>query len=97
VRRATWAAAAVWLGSWFLMYLEITRWHHVRPTLALNPPEIRGTALRAHPGLPLIALYGACAVAPLITVAGAVKRLRSERAVAGPVLHGGADGSRGEQ
>ena len=97
MRRATWAAAAVWAGSWYLMYLEITRWHHVRPSLALNPPEFPGTDLRARPGLPLLALYGAFAVAPLCTVLGVLDRLRSERAVPGPGPHRRQDRPRRQQ
>ena len=47
----------VWAGSWYLMYREITHWHHVRPSLALNPPEIPGTSpnapvTEANPSLP---------------------------------------------
>jgi hypothetical protein len=25
-----------WVGSWYLMYREITHWHHVKPSLAFN-------------------------------------------------------------
>ena len=58
------------------MYREITRWHHVRPSLAFNAQEIPGTGRRAHPGLPLILLYGVCAAAPPLTVAAVFARLR---------------------
>ena len=37
------------------MYLEITRWHHVKPSLAFNSD----IAPDAHPGLPLISVYAA--------------------------------------
>jgi hypothetical protein len=74
--RATRPAAAVWVGSWYLMYREITHWHHVRPSLALDPPHIPGTDVRPRPGLPLLLLYATCAVAPLCTVAGVVARFR---------------------
>jgi hypothetical protein len=47
------------------MYLEITRWHHVKPTLAVNAPPVPGTGVRPHPGLPLLALYVACVAAPI--------------------------------
>ena len=79
LRRATWPAAAVWLGSWYLMRLEITRWHHVRPSLLLDPPELPGTGPRAHPGVPLLLLYGACAAAPPLAVVGTLARLRRAR------------------
>jgi hypothetical protein len=60
-----WAAAGVWAGSWYLMYLEITRWHHVKPSLAFNAPPVPDTEMRPHPGLPLLALYAACVAAPV--------------------------------
>ncbi len=59
---------AVWIGSWYLMYLEITRWHHVKPSLAVNTP---------HPGQPLILLYIACISAPLAVLVSVVRYLRS--------------------
>jgi hypothetical protein len=58
----------VWLGSWYLMYLEITRWHHVKPSLAFNPDPVPGTGVRPRPGQPLILLYIACVAAPLVVV-----------------------------
>ena len=61
-------AAVVWAGSWYLMYLEITRWHHVKPTLAFNPPPVSGTGVRPHPGVPLLALYVAAVAAPITVV-----------------------------
>jgi hypothetical protein len=67
----------VWIGSWYLMYLEITRWHHVKPSLAFNSDIGPG----AHPGQPLILLYVACAVAPLAVLVGLVIRIRAYRAV----------------
>jgi hypothetical protein len=56
----------VWAGSWYLMYLEITRWHHVKPSLAFNSD----TAPAARPGQPLILLYAACVAGPLMVAAG---------------------------
>jgi hypothetical protein len=48
MRGAKWAGGAVWAGSWYLMYLEITRWGHVKPSLAFNsdlvPEKWRPTA-----------------------------------------------------
>jgi hypothetical protein len=69
-------AGAVWIGSWYLMYLEITRWRHVKPTLAFNSDPIPGTDIRPHPGFPLILLYGACAAAPVAVVATSITRYR---------------------
>lgn len=64
-----WVATGAWAGSWYVMYLEITRWHHVKPTLAFNPgPPSPGGRL-PRPGRPLKLLYVACVAAPA-TVAG---------------------------
>lgn len=37
---------AVWIGPWYLMFLEITRWHHVKPSLAFNSDPIPRTGIR---------------------------------------------------
>ena len=63
-----WVSGALWAGSWYLMYLEITRWRHVKPSLRFNADLIPGTDIRPHPGLPLIFLYITFVVAPLVTV-----------------------------
>lgn len=77
---AKWLGGALWIGSWYLMYLEIRRWHHVRPSLAFNSDPIPGTDIRPRPGLPLILVYVACVAAPLAVVAGWVAQLRARRA-----------------
>ena len=79
-RSLTWLAAGVWAGSWYLMYLEITRWRHVKPSLAFNSDPIPGTGIRPRPGLPLILVYVACAAAPVVVVAGLISRIRARRA-----------------
>jgi hypothetical protein len=66
---------AVWIGSWYLMYLEITRWHHVKPSLAFNSDIGPG----ARPGQPLILLYVACVAAPLTVLAAVVVQIRRHR------------------
>lgn len=73
-----WAGGAVWAGSWYLMYLEITRWRHVKPSLAFNPGPVQEGGIRPRPGLPLIMLYVVCAVAPLAVLADLVKRIRTQ-------------------
>ena len=70
---AKWLGPAVWAGSWYLMYLEIFRWRHVKPSLAFNSDPLPGTDIRPHPGLPLIGVYVACAVAPAVTIAAWLK------------------------
>jgi hypothetical protein len=75
----TWLAGPVWLGSWYLMYLEITRWHHVKPSLAFNSDPIPGTDIRPRPGRPLILLYIACVVSPVVVVRAIVMQIRVRR------------------
>jgi hypothetical protein len=29
---------ALWLLSWFVIFLEVFRWHHMTTSLRLNPP-----------------------------------------------------------
>jgi hypothetical protein len=69
MRLAKWVGAAVWAGSWYLMYLEITRWRHVKPSLAFNSDPVPGTDVRPRPGLPLILVYIACVAAPVVVAA----------------------------
>ncbi|HUN32123.1 MAG TPA: hypothetical protein VMU95_08875 [Trebonia sp.] len=76
MRLAKWAGAAVWAGSWYLMYLEITRWRHVKPTLAFNSDPLPGSGIRPRPGLPLILLYIACAVSPVVVATAVVRERR---------------------
>lgn len=81
MRLAKWLGGAVWIGSWYLMYLEITRWHHVKPSLAFNSDLPHAAGTRPHPGQPLILLYIACVAAPLAVSAGLVVQFRTRRAV----------------
>ena len=76
VRVAKWLGGAVWVGAWYLMYLEVTRWHHVKPSLAFNSDLDPGNGLRPHPGLPLIALYIACVAGPVVMVAAMIRQAR---------------------
>jgi hypothetical protein len=80
MRFAKWLTGAVWIGSWYLMYLEITRWHHVKPSLAFNSDVVSETGMRPSPGLPLILLYIACVAAPLVAVTGLFMRSCKRRA-----------------
>jgi len=79
MRVARWLGGVVWIGSWYLMYLEITRWHHVKPSLAFNSDPAPGTGITPRPGLPLKLLYVACVAAPLVVVAGWVSQIRARR------------------
>ena len=76
MRLAKWIGGAVWAGSWYLMYLEVTRWRHVKPSLAFNSDLVPGSGVRPRPGLPLIVLYIACAAAPLVVIAALAGQAR---------------------
>jgi hypothetical protein len=81
MRLLKWFSGFLWAGSWYLMYLEIFRWKHVTPALRFNPgPPMAGTNLRPEPGIPLIALYVACAAAPLVFVTAVILDERRKRA-----------------
>ena len=74
-----WLGCGVWAGSWYLMYLEVTRWHHVKPSLAFNSDLVSVRGVRPRPGLPLKLLYVACAASPLSVVATSVTQARRRR------------------
>lgn len=80
MRLAKWVGGALWAGSWYLMYLEITRWRHVKPTLAFNSDPVPGIGVKPRPGLPLILLYITCAAAPLVVVSALAGEVRGRRA-----------------
>jgi hypothetical protein len=79
MRLAKWLGCAAWAGSWYLMYLEVTRWRHVKPSLAFNSDPIPGTDIRPKPGLPLILVYITCAAAPLTVVAALIRERQTGR------------------
>jgi hypothetical protein len=79
MRFATWLAGGVWIGSWYLMYLEITRWHHVKPSLAFNSDHDTVTGSRPRPGRPLILLYIASVAAPLVVGFQMITHIRTRR------------------
>jgi hypothetical protein len=79
MRFVKWLGCGVWAGSWYLMYLEVTRWHHVKPTLRFNSGPVPGSEVQPRPGLPLKLLYVACAVSPLVVVATSVMQASGRR------------------
>jgi hypothetical protein len=79
MRIARWLGVGVWAGSWYLMYLEITRWRHVKPSLAFNSDPDPVTGMRPRPGEPLKLLYVACVTAPLAVVVSLLSGRRSRR------------------
>jgi hypothetical protein len=84
MRWAKWIGGAVWAGSWYLMYLEITRWRHVKPSLKFNSDLERINGMRPRPGLPLILLYVACGMAPLVVIAALARQFSDAWRNAGP-------------
>ncbi|OXM59721.1 hypothetical protein [Amycolatopsis vastitatis] len=58
-RRSLWVmlgvASVLWTGSWRIIYLEVTRWHHMDSHLRFTMPS---------PGLPVITLRVVAGVAP---------------------------------
>jgi len=68
MRILRWLGVVLWAGSWYLMYLEITRWRHVKPSLAFNSDPDPVTGMRPRPGEPLKLLYVTCVAAPLAVV-----------------------------
>ncbi len=60
----------VWIFSWYTIYLEIFRWHHMTKSLRFNPPPPPpGTQIRSRAGAPLIAVCFASVAAPLVFLA----------------------------
>jgi hypothetical protein len=51
IRKLQWIAGVIWALSWFELYLEIYRHHHVTATLLLDPASwFGGTGSQARPG-----------------------------------------------
>lgn len=63
-----WVGGVLWAGSWYLMYLEITRWHHVTPSLRFNAGPRSDTGGQPRPGRPLKLLAVVAAIAPLVVM-----------------------------
>jgi hypothetical protein len=57
----------VWIFSWYTIYREIFRWHHMTKTLRFNPPPpLPGTDIQPRPGAPLLAVCLGSVAAPLV-------------------------------
>jgi hypothetical protein len=66
MRWLRWISGIVWVFSWYTVYLEIFRWHHMTKSLRFNPPPPPpGTDIQAKAGMPLVAVCLGSAVAPL--------------------------------
>jgi hypothetical protein len=69
LQRVKWISGGLWLGSWYLMWLEVFRWKHVTRSLSFNAgPPIPGTNIHIKPGRPLKALFACFYAAPSIFV-----------------------------
>ena len=79
MRRLRWISGIVWIFSWYTVYLEVFRWHHMTKSLRFNPPPpIPGTNFPPRAGMPLITVCLSSVVAPLVFItATIVKRARS--------------------
>ena len=60
--------AGLWLLSWFIIYLEIFRWHHMTPSLHLNPPLVPPGFPPPRPGYFLLGSIGMSIAAPIVFV-----------------------------
>ncbi|WP_027944956.1 hypothetical protein [Amycolatopsis taiwanensis] len=57
-----------WAGSWRIIYLEVTRWHHMNSRLRFTPPPAPPGAPPPHAGLPVIMALTVAGTAPLLTI-----------------------------
>lgn len=64
-------ALVAWAGSWRVIYLEVTRWHHMNSHLRFTPPPVPPGAPPPHAGLPVIMTLSVAGTAPLLTVLAA--------------------------
>jgi hypothetical protein len=67
VRRLKWVSGILWIWSWFTLWLEIFRWHHMTTSLHFNPPPPPpGSNITPQPGLALITVLACSVVAPVV-------------------------------
>ncbi|WIY00809.1 hypothetical protein QRX60_43275 [Amycolatopsis mongoliensis] len=78
-RAALGVALVLWAGSWRIIYLEVTRWHHMDAHLRFTGPPVVPGRPAPSPGLPVIMAVVAAAAAPLAVLATAVLLARSSR------------------
>ena len=67
MRWLRWISGIIWVFSWYTIYLEIFRWHHMTKSLRFNaPPPFAGTNAQSKAGMPLIAVCMSSVIAPLV-------------------------------
>jgi hypothetical protein len=79
VRLVRWASGLLWIGSWFLMVLEVFYWHHMTRSLRFDPTPPPGVHGEGHPGGPLVAAWVVALVSPLVFFVSTVSLLWSRR------------------
>jgi hypothetical protein len=62
-------ALVLWAGSWQVIYLEVTRWHHLDSRLRFAPPPVPPGSAQPSPGLPVITALIVAVAAPLAVLA----------------------------
>ena len=67
MQKMRWLVAVAWCLSWFELYLEIYRYHHVSRSVLVNPASwFPGAGLQARPGGWLQAILVCSVLAPLL-------------------------------
>jgi hypothetical protein len=80
MRWLRWISGIVWAFSWYTIYLEIFRWHHMTKSLRFNaPPPMAGMSGQPRAGMPLKAVCLSSVAAPLVFVAAAIAETRPRR------------------
>jgi len=83
LRRLMWIAGALWVCSWWVIYLEVFRWHHMTRSFVLSPPAVPPGFPPPQPGIFLLAARAISFAAPpaflllLLAFAVAKRRIRS--------------------
>jgi len=73
MRWLRWISGIVWAFSWYTIYLEIFRWHHMTKSLRFNAlPPIAGTSGQSRAGMPLKAVWLSSVAAPLVFLAATI-------------------------
>lgn len=66
VQSAMWISGILWILSWIGIALEIFYWHHMTPSLRLNPPPQVPGMPPGHPGEFLLTVIGSSVMAPVV-------------------------------